>query len=442
MKYYLLKALVQYLQNFTNIRYIKRVDNNIIKIEFSRTDIIYFDLTKGSSTVFIKPTHEKIKKDFLAPFDIVLQKYFTNVIIDKVYLLNNDKVLNIDIVSKSSYKKQSTTLQLEFTGKNTNIIILNQNKIILEALRHIDEHSSTRVVKVGIKLAPLPKPNFIFEDKVCENIKEQLTQIYIQKEQTNLNNIKKQKISQLKKQQNKLYKILNNLDDIELLEQKSQDLYHKGNLLLSNLHCVKPYSTSVVLIDFEGQEVSIDIDNRFGSISAYVDDLFKKAKKLKQKASNQYLEEKNLRLKIEFLNRLINTISQAKTISEIEFYLPKKDKKQIKTKKAQPYQSFFIDGYKIMLGRDERENIYLLHNSKASDFWFHLQGVASSHVIVSNTKKTIPEYIINEAAMICAKFSTDTTGVFRVDYTQRRNVKIQNGANVLYNPYSTVVIKI
>ena len=135
-------------------------------------------------------------------------------------------------------------------------------------------------------------------------------------------------------------------------------------------------------------------------------------------------------------------VQEALTIDEIEFYIPKKDKKQTKTKKSQPYQSFFIDGFKIMLGRDEQENIYLLQNSKASDFWFHLQGQVSSHVIVSNTKKTIPDNIIQEAAKICAKFSTDAKGVFRVDYTQRRNVKIQTKANVLYNPYSTTVVKI
>ena len=94
-----------------------------------------------------------------------------------------------------------------------------------------------------------------------------------------------------------------------------------------------------------------------------------------------------------------------------------------------------------MLGRDERENIYLLKNSRASDFWFHLQGQVSSHVIVSNTKKTIPEHIIEEAAKICAKFSTSSRGVYTVDFTQRRNVKIQTRANVLYNPYSSVTIK-
>jgi len=95
-----------------------------------------------------------------------------------------------------------------------------------------------------------------------------------------------------------------------------------------------------------------------------------------------------------------------------------------------------------MLGRDERENIFLLENSRASDFWFHLQDEASSHVIVSNTKKVLPEKLIIEAAKICAKFSSDFGGTFSVDYTQRRNVKIQNKANVLYNPYSTVVVKV
>jgi predicted ribosome quality control (RQC) complex YloA/Tae2 family protein len=63
-------------------------------------------------------------------------------------------------------------------------------------------------------------------------------------------------------------------------------------------------------------------------------------------------------------------------------------------------------------------------------------------VIVSNSKKELPPHIIEEAAKICAKFSTNQKGIFRVDYTQRRNVKIQNKANVLYNPYKTIVIKL
>ena len=145
---------------------------------------------------------------------------------------------------------------------------------------------------------------------------------------------------------------------------------------------------------------------------------------------------------IEFLKRLINNLSLANTIDECEFLYPKKERNQSRVKKAQPYENFFFEGFKIMLGTSERENVYLLKNSKASDFWFHLKDRASSHVIVQNTKKTIPDNVIEQAAILCAKFSMDYPGTFEVDYTQRRNVKIQSGANVLYNPYTTTVVKI
>ena len=442
MKHYLLKALCTHLNTYQNIRHIKRVDNNIIKIEFSKEDAIFFDMTKGNATAFIKPNSQNSKKDFKAPFDITLQKKFTNCNINRVYLKNNDKILNIEVYAKSKYKKELLTLSLEFTGKNTNIIILDENNIILEALRHIDEYTSTRVIKVGLKLEDLPKPNFEFEQKECKDIVQYLKDTYNKKEQKELENLKKQKITQLNKQKKKIQKILDNLDDVEVLKEKSDALYKKANLILSNIHNIKSYEKTVNLIDFDGNEVQIELNTKYPTPSVYANQLFKEAKKLKQKVSFQYLEEKNLKQKVEFYDRMIKTIQEQTSIDDIEFYIPKKDKKQTKTKKAQPYQSFFIDGFKIMLGRDERENIYLLHNSKASDFWFHLQGEVSSHVIVVNTKKTIPDHIIEEAAKICARFSKDSGGVYYVDYTQRRNVKIQSKANVLYNPYNTITIKI
>ena len=442
MKFYQLKAFVKYLHRFQNIKHIKRVENNTLKIEFTKEDIFYFDMTKGNSTIYIKKQKENIKKDFKSPFDVVLQKKFTNSKINQIYLLNDDKILSFEVLAKSKYKKEIVTIQFEFTGKNTNVIILDKNKIILEALRHIDEQTSSRIVRPGIKLTELPKPNFKFKEQNCKDIIAVLKETYIKKEQKNLKNIKEQKINRIKKQKQKLENILNNLEDIEYLEQMSENLYNKANLILANLHNIKGYEKEIKLIDFEGNEVIIELDKKYSTASSFVDFIFKSAKKYKQRAKNQHLEQTNLLQKIEFLNRMISVINDATSIDEIEFYFPKKDKKQTKTKKQEPYQSFFIDGYKIMLGRDERENIYLLENSKASDFWFHLQGQVSSHVIVSNTKKELPKHILLEAAKICARFSVDSGGVYNVDYTQRRNVKIQSRANVLYSPYKTITVKI
>ena len=442
MKHFLLKQIVQYLSNNAqNVKFIKRIDNNIIIIEFNNKNVIYIDVSKGNSTVFKCKNSLSSKKDFNAPFDVALQKRFNNSKIENIELYNEDKIINIRVNSSSSYKKLTTILQLEFTGKHTNAIILDENRIIIEALRHVDEFSSSRVVKVGIKLDEIPKQTFIPKIDEVADIEKYLYEIYEEKEKQSLENIKKQKISQIDKKAKKLKKTIESLPKKEELEIESNMFYEKANLILSNLHNIKPYQKILKVYNYQGIEVEIDLEEK-ASASKYSNDLFKKAKRAKQKASNISLEKDNLDEKLEFLLRLMNNINNASSIEECEFLSPKKERNQIKTKKAQTYESFYFEGYKIMLGTSERENIYLLENSKASDFWFHLKDRPSCHVIVQNTKKEIPLSVISQAATLCAKFSVDFGGNYEVDYTQRRNVKIQSGANVLYNPYTTTIIKI
>ena len=442
MKYFLLKEIVAYLStNAQNIKIIKRIDNNIIIIEFNNKNNLYFDMSKGNSTIFKCEKSISSKKDFNAPFDIALQKRFINSKIENIELYNDDKIINIRVNSSSSYKKLTTILQLEFTGKHTNIIILDENRVILEALRHIDEFSSSRVVKVGIKLEEIPKQTFIPKIEEVDNIEEYLYEIYEEKQKQSLENVKKLKTSVIDKKAKKLKKTIDSLPKKEELEIESAELYEKANLILSNLHNLKPYQKSLKVYNYNGIEIEIDLEEK-PSASKYSNELFKKAKRAKQKALNISLEKDNLDEKLEFLLRLMSNIKNAKSIEECDFLSPKKEKNQIKTKKAQAYESFYFEGFKIMLGTSERENIYLLQNSKASDFWFHLKDRPSCHVIVQNTKKTIPDSVIEQAAILCAKFSVDFTGNIDVDFTQRRNVKIQSGANVLYNPYSTIGVKI
>ncbi len=442
MKYFVLKEIVEFLRsNAQNIKYIKRIDNNTIIIEFNNKNVIYFDLTKGNSSIFKSHKNLLSKRDFNAPFDINLQKRFNNAKIENIELYNNDKVINIKVNSSSSYKKLTTILQMEFTGKHTNIIILDENRVVIEALRHIDEFASSRVVKVGVKLEEIPQQNFVFKEDIVDDIESYLYEIYEENELKNLENLKKQKIQQVSKKVKKIEDILNDLPKKEDLEKESQELYEKANLILSNLHNIKPYQKILETYDFKGNEVKIDLEEK-SSPSKFSNELFKKAKKAKQKASNIGLEKDNLIEKLEFLNRLINNIKVCTSVEECEFLFPKKEKNQIKTKKSQPCEIFFFDGYKILLGTSQRENIYLLENSKASDFWFHLKDRPSAHVIVQNAKKELPFSVIEQAAFLCVKFSVDYSGNYEIDYTQRRNVKIQSGCNVLYNPYTTININI
>ncbi|RXJ85608.1 NFACT RNA binding domain-containing protein [Arcobacter sp. CECT 8985] len=442
MKYYIIKQLVNYLKdNLKNIKLVKRIDNNTILIEYNNAQYIYFDMTKGQSTSYKKNSRANIKKDFNAPFDVLLQKRFINSKVEDVYIYNEDKVINIKVNSSSSYKKLTTILQLEFTGKHTNIIILDENRVVLEALRHVDEFSSSRVVKVGHKLDEIPKQDFVFKEDSVEDIEDYLYKIYEQKEQKNLQNLKKQKLQVLNKKVNKLKNLIDKLPKKEYLEKESEKLYNDANIILGNLHNIKPYQKILEAYDYDGNEVKIELKQDL-SASTYANELFKKAKRVKQKSINVIIEKKNLEEKYDFLTRMIKNIEKSSSIDEVEFLVPKKQKNQTKTSKQQHFELFFYNGYRIMLGRNERENIYLLKNSKASDFWFHLKDRSSCHVIVQNSKKTLPEDVIFKASQLCAKFSVEFSGNYLVDYTQRRNVKIQSGANVLYNPYITISVEI
>ena len=64
----------------------------------------------------------------------------------------------------------------------------------------------------------------------------------------------------------------------------------------------------------------------------------------------------------------------------------------------------------------------------------------SAHVIITTDKQNIPLNIIEAAARLCVDFTMFEKDRYLVDYTPRREVTIQSGANVLYNKYKTVEV--
>lgn len=440
MKHYELKAIIEYLKTFKTIKHIKRVANSTIKIEFDKNNTIYFDMTKGNTNIY-KSEVSFDSKQFNAPFDTILQKKFTNCDISNIELVNNDRILRFDLEIKSSYKTQKLYLQLEFTGIHTNIIILDSNMVVIEALRHISENISSRIVKVGNKLDMIQSKNFTPIDKTIDDVEKFLYDNYTIKKAKEFELIKSSKLTIIQKEETKLKNLIDSLPKIEDLKSKSKIYHDNGNLLLTNIYNIKPYEKNITLVDFDGNERSFDL-SEVSNISQYINKLFAISKKFKQKAKSLHIEQENLEQKLLFTKKLLQIIQNSQSIDELEFYFPKKEKNQTKTKKEESCISFLIDGFKIMLGRNERENIELLQNAKASDFWFHLKDAPSAHVIVPTSKKELPHNIILNAATLCAKFSSQFGGDYFVDYTQRRELKIQSKANVLYNNYKTIKVRI
>ncbi|MEA2110434.1 MAG: NFACT family protein [Campylobacterota bacterium] len=439
MKHSHLKQIIAYMQTFKRINTIHRVSNSIIKIEFSRDEILYFDMQRGNSSIFTCKTDIKRSKVFQAPFDVILAKKLNRSSIVGITMHNDDKIMRIEVSLSGSYKASSCILQLEFTGKYTNAIVIDEESVVIEALRHIDESVSTRSVKVGEILEEPPKPDFKPKEYALDDVKSYLLGVYSQDQASKLKILQKQKITLLHKRLSKLQKHYDRLQSEKTLQELADKYRHIGHLIVANLHNIRAYGLHVDLNDYNGSVIHVELPRPFATANSMKEYYFKLAKKTMQRALNLHIEKENLEGKIEYFKHFINTVETADTIESIKLLFPQKLKKS-KEHRSDMVEIFFIEGYKVLLGKNERGNIELLQNAKARDIWIHLKDRPSAHVLIVTDKQNIPESVIMSAAEICVNFSVFEKGSYLVDYTPRREVKIQDGANVLYYNYSTLSV--
>ena len=438
MKLYEIIAVVERLKEFKFINRARRVDNNTIELNFDKDNSYFFNMTRGHSFIYKKESKRPLES-YQAPFDNILYSLVSSAKILDVEVLNNDRVIRFKLAPKSQYKSMIIYLQFEFTGKNTNAILIDSEGIIIEALRHIDSDSSFRVIRPNIKLQDIPLYEGKVEKKEIENIDNYLEKIYIDYHQTKLNGVKKQKILEVTKKINRLSKELNSLASEEQLAieyQKNQDY---ANLILANLYQIKPYDKSLKTYDFNGEEITIKFPKNIvkNRLSDY---FFNLSKRAKNRAKKIYIEKDNLTSKKEFYENIKNSIKNSSDIREIEILAPKRAKSKKKKAKLKECELFWIEDYKVLVGRNSRENQKLLEIAKANDIWMHIRDIPSSHVVIKTDKQNLPKHIIELSAKLCVDFSVKAYGDYEVDYTKRKFVKVQDGSNVLYNKYDTISV--
>jgi predicted ribosome quality control (RQC) complex YloA/Tae2 family protein len=439
MKFYAFKQIVHYLQKFKRISAAHRVGDNIIKITFDGKNDIYFDLQKGNSAIYKRSDSVRIKH-YQAPFDVLLNKYLGRSEVLSIEIINSDKVLRLEVSQSGAYKANRSFLQLEFTGKYTNAILLDEDGVILDALRHVDIMNSYREIKPGIKLEDLHAPSFTpKEGEDIGDVEAYLEKTYQERTQKQLHNRQHVEAARVDKKIQRMKKELSELQDEDKLLKEAEENFEKGNLALANMHLIKPYAKSVKLYDFTGAELELELPEGARNAAEVGELFFKKAKKAKQKASNLHIEREGLSEKIDFLERFRANIMLTQTPEELQLLIPPQ-KKKAKKEAPKPYEVFWIEGQKVLLGKNKKGNIELLKIARAGDIWMHIQGMPSTHVIIQTSKQNVSEKVLYAAAKLCVDFSTTKIGSFLVDYTNRREVKVQSEANVLYNKYKTLRI--
>ena len=82
----------------------------------------------------------------------------------------------------------------------------------------------------------------------------------------------------------------------------------------------------------------------------------------------------------------------------------------------------------------------MLDLAKKYEICLHIKEAPIANFIIKTNKSKVPEDVLEMAAKFCVEFSVKGAGRYEVDYTKRENLRRENGANVTYTNYKTIII--
>lgn len=111
-------------------------------------------------------TTTKKLNPYIAPtFCMLLRKHLANGIINSVDIINNDRIIKISITARNElFDTVNLSIIVELMGRYSNIILLNAEDKIIDAIRHNNPEDSKRIVLPNIKYSPPPQDKISIDD--------------------------------------------------------------------------------------------------------------------------------------------------------------------------------------------------------------------------------------------------------------------------------------
>lgn len=220
--------------------------------------------------------------------------------------------------------------------------------------------------------------------------------------------------------------------EMEALEDP-EALRRKADLLLARLRDVPAGAVRVVVEDFEGAEVTLDLDPAL-SPQAHADALYERAARADRARRRLPSLLREAMGQAETLGALRERVDAGEARSdEVLAVLPRREGPVAPEEvRALPYRVFRSSGgLEIRVGRGARFNDELtFHHSAPGDVWLHARHAAGAHVVLRWGKPGNPPHRdLEEAAVLAALHSkARTSAVVPVDWTLRKHVRKPRGS--------------
>jgi len=243
---------------------------------------------------------------------------------------------------------------------------------------------------------------------------------------TNKDNLLRRFENSIKEKQNFIRSNQKALEEI-LTRRSDEEI---GNIILSNLHLIKPEDQLVSLHDvYHDRPIEVKLDAKLNAV---------------ENAEKYFKKEKNKPLMIQLLQKKIDKAKQdlqtnetkladlkrAEHFKAIKHLVTEDNRKQDETEL--PYKRFVFENFEILVGKHAESNEKILnYYSDKNDVWLHAKDVSGSHVLVKMKKQDkIPDNVLEKAASLAAYYSKNRNqSLVTVMYTLRKYVRKIKGAD-------------
>ncbi len=380
--------IIDALNNFNSLKNTKfniqennfNLDDNIPVIE-ALTKLPYIMGNKLANEFIFR---DNLQKDILIKElndELKIEEFKNSIINDKNYIYNQDNIITLSPI-------ELTYLNL------TPLRVFNS---ISEAIKW-------------------RKINFINADKINEESKGLLNKIELELK----------KINSRLRAANDYFSLLELADTYRI----------NADLLMSSTNLKQKYGNAINLVNWEGNEVLIKLDEKL-NIVENATRYYTKAKKtekdaiLKEKEIPELTRKLNKYQKIKEDFNTCNSLKDLKNFkityaTELNLKLSKKMEEESK------FRHFEYEGFEIFVGKSAANNDELtMKFARPNDIWLHARGVPGSHTIIKlQAKDKIRKEVIEYAASLAAYYSQSRkASLVPVIYTEKKYVRKPKGAN-------------
>ena len=409
-------------------------------------------------------------------FCMLLRKYLNGARLNSVTQPNGDRLLAFSFESRNELgDRADLKLMVELMGRAANIILTDSEGRIVDCLRRIPlSEYGCRALLPGLRYELPERPaEFVSERKSTEYSRETETETPLQAEagisemlDLRYGDAERQELQRRRAQE--LVKTVRRMRDRQqrkLVLQREElrrtdqlkDIRRQAELLQANLYrvhrgdrvleCEDYYAEACPPVIIELDPVKTPQENLAAKFKHY-----RKMKGAKDHLTTLIADGQN---QLDYLNSVLDEISRAqneKDLLEIRTEIEstgllraQKKKKAKAGKPSAPLQFESPDGLGILVGRNNSQNDELTtHLARRTDYWFHVQKLHGSHVILCCEGSVPSERALQSAAELAAHYSqANGSGKVAVDYTMVRNVRKPAGAlpgKVTYTNYQTMIV--